>query len=73
MLWYNHLYVGEKAKKHRFTIIQKLRKNQIQPGIYVITPASNPNNIMDIYSTMMLFEAPIETKEWMVIGIADGY
>ena len=44
----DHLYVGEKAGKNRLRIIGNLRDSRLQPGIYVITPASNGNNILDI-------------------------
>ena len=28
MTWYEHLYVGEKAQKQRFSVIQKLRERK---------------------------------------------
>jgi len=65
--------VGEKAKKHRFSIIQGIRKEQCRPGIYVITPASNGNNILDIYPAMVLKNPYYKEKELLVLGIADGY
>ena len=39
MIWYKYLYLGETAKKHRFSILQKLRLGKVQPGVHVITPA----------------------------------
>lgn len=73
MLWYKQLYVGEKAKNHRFRIIQNIRRNKPQPGAYVITPASNGNNILDIYSTVTLLQAYYRESDMMILGIADGY
>ena len=32
MIWYKYLYLGETAKKHRFSILQKLRLGKVQPG-----------------------------------------
>lgn len=73
MLWYNHLYVGEKAKEHRFCIIQNIRGNKPQPGIYVIMPASNETDILDIYPTVTLLQAYYQDSDRMILGIADGY
>lgn len=73
MLWYKHLYVGEKAKKHRFHIIQNIRRNKLQADVYVITPASNGNNILDIYPTITLMQPYYQESDLMILGIADGY
>ena len=37
MQWYSHLYVGKKAKRHRYAIIQGIREEKLQPEVYVIT------------------------------------
>ncbi len=50
MRWYSHLYVGEQAAKKRYAVIQKIRNGTGGQNIYVITPASNGNNLLDIYS-----------------------
>ncbi len=73
MVWYDHLYVGEKAKRHRFSIIQNIRRKKIRPGIYVITPPSNGNNILDIYPAAVLFQEYYDRKNLMILGVADGY
>ena len=48
MIWYKYLYLGETAKKHRFSILQKLRLGKVQPGVHVLTPASGGHNLLDI-------------------------
>lgn len=73
MLWYKYLYVGEKAGKHRFSMIQHIRRNRSQPDTYVITPASNGNNILDIYPSASLLHPYYKEQELLVIGIAKGY
>ena len=73
MLWYRHLYVGEKAKKHRLSIIQSIRKGSWHPGVYVITPPSNGNNILDIYPSYMMLLNEKKEGEWKILGIAQGY
>ena len=55
MIWYKYLYLGETAKKHRFSILQKLRLGKVQPGVHVITPASGGHNLLDIPSHFLFF------------------
>lgn len=71
--WYDHLYTGEKAKKYRYRIIQAIRRSRIQTGAYVITPASNGNNVLDIYPAVMLQSPFYKDKEFFIIGIAADY
>ena len=73
MLWYGRLYMGEKAKRRRFSIIQNIRRGCFCPGIYVITPPSNGNNILDIYPAYMLSARSCQKDELRILGIADGY
>ena len=73
MLWYRHLYVGEKAKKYRSSIIRSIRQKTMGPGVYVITPPSNGNNILDIYPSYMLFLDEKREEEFKILGIAQGY
>lgn len=71
--WYNRLYVGEKAKKKRYRIIQGIRKGKPGLEIYVITPASNGNNILDIYPAAELASPFYKEKEFFILGIAADY
>lgn len=71
--WYDHLYVGEKAKKKRYRLIQAIRGSKIQAGAYVITPAANGNNILDIYPEAALLSPWNRDKEFHIIGIAADY
>lgn len=73
MLWYKHLYMGEKAKKHRFHILQHIRKNKWIPGIYVITPATNGDNLFDIYPMLTWIQEYYQKSSMMIVGVADGY
>ena len=54
MIWYKYLYLGETAKKHRFSILHKLRLGKVQPGVHVITPASGGHNLLDILPAYVL-------------------
>ena len=74
MRWYKHLYVGQKAKKKRFTIIQNIRKGRFQAGVHVITPASCGENLMDIYpASLLLTEYYSKKEDLLILGIAADY
>lgn len=73
MRWYNQLYVGKKAKRRRYAIIQNLRDRKFVPGIHVITPSQNGNNILDIYPAFMLFLFPETNPDLLILGIAADY
>ncbi|MEY8352045.1 hypothetical protein AALB39_01685 [Lachnospiraceae bacterium 54-53] len=71
--WFDRLYTGEKAEKKRFRIIRGIRRSKPQPGIYVITPASNGNNILDIYPATVLLLPFYRDEDFLIMGIASGY
>ncbi len=73
MIFYKHLYVGEKAEKKKDQILERLKKKEFQPGIYVIMPPANPENLLDILPAYMLIGST-ETKENpdRILGIAAG-
>lgn len=73
MDWYDHLYVGKKAKRRRYAIIQGIRDGVFDPLSYVITPPQNGNNILDIYPAAMLLLPPYRDQEMMILGIAADY
>ncbi len=73
IVWYEHLYMGAKARRRRFAIIQDIREKKARAGVYVITPPSNGNNILDIYPTEMILSDYYEDRELLVLGIAQGY
>ena len=73
MQWYSHLYVGRRAKRHRYAIIQGIREERLQPEVYVITPPQNGNNILDIYPAPMLLLPPSRDEDMEMLGIAVTY
>ncbi len=73
IVWYEHLYMGEKAKKRRYAIIQDIREKKPHADVYVITPPSNGNNILDIYPTKTILQDYYEDKDLLILGIARGY
>lgn len=73
MICYKHLYIGEKAARRRFAILQGLRSGKVQPEVYVITPPQNGNNVLDIYPSAMLLLPPYRDQEHLLIGVAVTY
>ena len=67
MNWYEHLYMGEKAKKNRYAILQGLREERWQPEVYVIMPPENGNNILEILPSAMLHAFPRQRQDGLVI------
>ena len=73
MQWYSHLYVGRRAKRHRYAIIQGIREERLQPEGYVITSPQNGENLCDIYPSALLLVPSEKKKERMILGIAVTY
>ncbi len=72
MRWYERLYLGEKAKKNRFSILQAVRKEK-SSGYYILTPASNPRNLLDIYSAHTLNQPYYKEQDLLIVGVAADY
>lgn len=79
MLWYKHLYVGEGAKKKRFSLIQRIRSGNIPSKAYVILEPANPANLLDIWEASQICSQEweerrrAEGREIQILGIAWGY
>lgn len=72
MRWYEKLYVGERAKKNRFSIIQSIRRGKVSSN-YVLTPSSNGKNVLDIYPAVTLLQPYYKEQDLLIIGIAADY
>lgn len=73
MNYYEHLYMGEKAKERRYGILQGLRERRLLPEVYVIMPPLNGNNILEIIPSALVYEPPYREQEILVMGIAVTY
>ncbi len=60
MRWYERLYVGEKAKKFRYSVIQAVRERR-PLGYYVLTPAVNEKNLLELY---------YRDQDLLIVGVA---
>ena len=72
MRWYEKLYVGEKAKKHRYETIQAVRNGRPM-GFYVLTPAAGERNLLDIYPALTLKLPYYEKQDLLIVGIAADF
>lgn len=72
MKWYEKLYVGESIKGKEKKIKWKINHNAGLFSVYVISLASNPNNLLDIIHTTDLMQKGYPKKDIRIIGIAKG-
>ncbi len=73
MIWYDKLYVGESIVHKTKKIKWKIMHNAGQIGIYVITLASNRQNLLDIIPSYELMQRGYPKREMVIVGLAKGY
>lgn len=73
MEWYNKLYISPSAKKKSRRIIWKIKHKAGTIGIYIITIASNKQNLLDIIPANDVMFLQYPRRDVYVIGIAKGY
>lgn len=73
MKWYENLYAGDSIKHKTAKIKWKIRHNAGQVDIYVISLASNPQNLLDIIPAQELMQKGYPKSNLYVIGLAHGY
>ena len=73
MIWYDKLYVGESIVHKTKKIKWKIMHNAGQIGIYVITLASNRQNLLGIIPSYELMQRGYPKREMVIVGLAKGY
>lgn len=73
MKWYDKLYLGEKAAPKALKMKWKISHNAGMISAYVITLASNPDNLMDIIPSRELLQKGYPKEDMIIIGLALGY
>lgn len=73
MRWYRKLYIGKTAKKKRYEIVWKVKHRAGMLGVYVITLASNEENLLDIIDSSVLLQPFYKNENIFIVGIACGY
>ena len=70
MIFANRVFLGESIKNDPSRIIQKLKKNKLIKGVYIITPAENGVDPLEYYDTIQLNQSFYRHREQKIIGIA---
>ena len=74
MKWYRNLYIDETIKEKKLNKIKwKLNHNAGVLNIFLITLASNSNNLLDIINAAELKQKAYPKDALYIIGIAKGY
>ena len=72
MRLYERLYAGERAKKHRYKILQSLRHEEAA-GYYVLTPPANGKNLLDMYPAFVLKQPDYKEQDLLILGSAEDF
>lgn len=73
LTWYKKLYVGDNAKKRKDRIIRRVNHRKFQMEVYLITLASNPDNLLEIVPAEQLIQKIVYRRCPMIVGLAVGY
>lgn len=74
MIWYDDLFVGESiSPRKKKRIIRRLRRRSPFNSAYVLTLASNPDNLIDIIQAKELCQRYYPRRRMVVIGLAGDY
>ena len=72
MRWAVNLYTTEKTKRMLPRIMQKVRKRRLWPGIWLITIASNEQNLLDIFNSVYYMQPMFEKLNPDIVGVAES-
>ena len=72
MRWAVNLYTTEKTKKMLPRIMLKLKKRKLQPGIWILTIASNEQNLLDLFHSIHYMQPIFEKTNPDIVGGAES-
>lgn len=72
MRWAVNLYTTEKTKKKLPYIKHKVKGRVSQPGIWLITIASNEQNLLDIFHSIYYMQPMFAKLNPDIVGIAES-
>ena len=67
-----NLYLGEGIAPEKLDK-QRLNKKPLLANVYLITPARNPADQLDIFDARQLVQPHYKDEEFLVLGMASGY
>lgn len=73
MRWYHKLYIGKTARNKRYKIVWKVKHRAGMLGVYLITLASNKENLLEILDSSLLLQPHYKKEDVFIVGIACGY
>lgn len=71
MRWAVNLYTTEKTKRKLPRLMRKIRRSRLQPGVWLITLASNPENLLDIFQGIYYMQPVFQKQNPDIVGIAE--
>lgn len=72
MRWAVNLYTTEKTKRAVPRIKHKLRTRRPQPGIFLITLASNEKNLLDLIQAVFYIQPMLQKMNPDIVGVAEN-
>lgn len=72
MRWAVNLYTTEKTKKLLPRIMHKLRNRKLQPEIWLVTIASNEQNLLDIFPSICYMQPMFVKMNPDIVGVAES-
>ncbi|MGI6069975.1 MAG: hypothetical protein ACOYBE_06065 [Blautia sp.] len=70
--WYRDLYVGEGVGKKAKKTAERIEKGKAAPGIYLVTLADHPDNILEILPASLLLQKTARRICPLIVGMAKG-
>ena len=67
-----NLYLGEGIAPEKLDK-KRLNKKPLLANVYLITPARNPADQLDIFDARQLVQPHYKDEEFLVLGMASGY
>ena len=72
MRWAVNLYTTEKTKKMLPRIMPKVRTGRVQSGVWLITIASNEQNLLDIFHAIHYVQPMFAKLNPDIVGVAES-
>lgn len=72
MRWAVNLYTTESARKKLPSIMRRVRTGRLQPGVCLITLASNEQNLLDIIPAASYLQRGVAALSPDIVGVAKG-
>lgn len=73
MEFYRHLYMSESLEQRKASLIRKIKKRRISPGLYLIVLFLDGRSSLEFFRGILLRQHFFENRSFLVVGIADSY